>query len=135
MRILLLLLVVGCGAAPPRPARTEPPLACELRDYTITSVRAYVERAPTSKVGLTRPRGAELFVQAQPSLTAEWLQLQLDRHVEAERRAAPTPDCPLDVDAPTVTVQSSGPGYIVRIRADNEDDAGEILRRAQTLTH
>jgi hypothetical protein len=32
-----------------------------------------------------------------------------------------------------VTVQSNGPGYVVRIRGDNEDAASEILRRARAL--
>ncbi len=132
MRVLPALLVLAaCSPPPPTPPRTGPPLPCELRDYTITSVTAYVER--TGKLGATRVRGAELFVQAQPDLTAEWLQLQLARHVEAARRATPTVDCPLDVLDPTITVQASGPGFIVRIRADNAEDGDEILRRARAL--
>ena len=133
MKLVPALLVIACGGAPPQPARTGPPLACELRDYTITAVRAYAERDPASKIGTTRARGAELFVEAQPSLTAEWLQLQLGRHLDAERRSAPTADCPLDVDDAKVTVHAEGPGYLVRIRGDNDDAASEILRRARAL--
>lgn len=132
MRVATIALLVACSNTPhSHRARTGPPLPCELRDYTIRSVAEYVERDGRSKVGVARLRGAELFVEAQPGLTAEWLHLQLERHLQAAR--TPTADCPLDVDDAKVTVQSSGPGFLVRIRADDEDDAGEILRRAHAL--
>lgn len=133
MRASLLALAVACSSSThtPQPARTGPPLPCELRDYTIRSVAEYVERDVRSKVGAARLRGAELFVEAQPGLTAEWLDLQFERHIQAAR--TPTADCPLDVDDAKVTVQSSGPGFLVRIRVDDENEAGEILRRARAL--
>ncbi len=135
MRILPVLFMIACStsARAPQSARTGPPIPCELRDYTITSVDAYIERDGNAKIGVNRLRGAELFVEARPSLTAEWLHLQLARHIEAARHATPTADCPLDVDDPTIAVQSSGPGFVVRIRADNEDDANEILQRSKAL--
>jgi hypothetical protein len=134
MRVLV-CFVIACAAAtpPPRPPRTGAPIACELRDYTIVSVGEYHERDTRTKVGGMRLSGAELVVQAQPGLTAEWLQLQLSRHVEAARGAAPSPDCPLDVDDATVTVRSSGTGFLVRIRAKPDRDAAEILRRTRSF--
>jgi hypothetical protein len=133
VRYALIALAACAGARRPSPSRTGTPLPCELREYTVTSVGAYVEHDGHTKIDVTRLRGAELLVQAQPSLTAEWLHLVLVKHIEAARRAAPSPDCPLDVDDATVTVESSGPGFVVRIRAEDEDDAAEILRRARTL--
>lgn len=128
----LLLACSSTGRATQR-ARTGPPLRCELRDYAITSVAAYVEHDGHTKIDVTRLRGAELRVEAQPSLSAEWLHLILSKHLEAARHAAPTADCPLDVDDPTVSVEPGDSGFVVRIRAENEDDAAEILRRARAL--
>ena len=73
-------------------------------------------------------RGAELAIEARPGLTAEWLELELERHV-----AAASPDCPLDVGAPRVTVRSARDGFVVEIRGDSDAAAREILRRARGL--
>jgi len=135
LRILLSLFACACSqGAVSQPSRNGPPLRCELADYTVDSVSPYAERDPRSKVGATRARGAELFIEAQPSVTAEWLQRQLARHVEDARRAAPSAECPLDVLGASVSVRSGGTGFIVRIRTEEEDDANEILRRARALT-
>ena len=135
MRVLVFSFAIACSSnhQAPQPARTGPPLACELRSYTIRSVSAYMERDGRSKVGASRLRGAELFVEAQPGLTAEWLHLQLERHIQAARTATPTADCPLDVDDPQISVASSGTGFVVRVTVDEEEVADEILRRARRL--
>jgi hypothetical protein len=131
---LVIVLACACSqnAAPPAP-RNGPPLRCELADYTVDSVNPYAERDPRSKIGATHPGGAELFIEAQPTVTAEWLQLQLTRHIEGAPRAALSAACPLDVPGASVSVRSGGTGFIVRIRAEREDDANEILRRARAL--
>ena len=133
MHAVAIAFVAGCvSAASPRAARTGPALTCELRQYAVTSVAPFTERALSSKTGMNpRARGAQMFIQAQPGLTAEWLRLQLGRHIESARTAAPTADCPLDVDGAAVTVDSSGPGFLVTIRATDQDAADEILRRAR----
>jgi hypothetical protein len=136
VRALCLVFAVACTTTP-APAPNGPvagALRCELRDYAITAVDASREPGRSSKLSSARVRGAELFVQAQPNLTAEWLRLVLARHVEAARRAKASPDCPLDVGAPEITVESSGPGFTVRILSTDEADAAEILRRARALT-
>ena len=133
MRAIAYALLLGCAAPATRAPRTGAPLRCELRDYAIRSVEPLVEPDPRSKVGVVQMRGAALFVDARPNLTAEWLQYQLSRHVRAARTAAPSPDCPLDVDDPTIAVRSSGDGFIVHIRSDDDQTADEILRQARAL--
>jgi predicted GNAT family acetyltransferase len=82
------------------------------------------------KVPVRRLRGANVFIQAEPGLTAEWLELTLTKHIAAMRSSAMT-DCALDIDDVTVQVSSTGAGFAVRIAAHDSDKAKEILRRVR----
>jgi hypothetical protein len=79
-----------------------------------------------------RLAGAQVFVQAEPGLTAEWLQLTLQRHI-VQMGSAPMADCPLDAKDVRVSVQSAGAGFAVNITGKNAAQAKEILRRAKLL--
>lgn len=106
---------------------------CLLREHRITSVTPYRVEERIGKSAVQRLRGAEVFVQAEPGLTAEWLQLTLARHVAQMRAPAVMPDCAFDVDDVAVRVESAGTGFRVRIMARDTDKAGEVLRRARLL--
>jgi hypothetical protein len=71
-------------------------------------------------------RGAEVFVPAQPGLTAEWLDRMLTSQVAAG-------DCDLGVPKVNVEVLSDGGGFSVRLSGSDERGAAEILRHAQQL--
>lgn len=99
-----------------------------LGAYTLLSVRPHYE-AINPKIIAGRLRGAEIYVQAQPGLTAEWLRLELARHAVAARSTASA--CPSDLPATSIGVESHGPGFVVTIRAEDDAVAREIVRRAR----
>ena len=80
-----------------------------------------------------RLRGASIFVQAEPGLTGEWLQLKLQRQLAAMRGSASMPDCVFDLDKVRVRVESGGTGFWVRIIAADTQTGQEVLRRAELL--
>lgn len=82
---------------------------------------------------IPRLKGAEVFVQAKPGLTAEWLQLTLARHVAALRGPASMPDCAFDVNGVAVRVDSAGTGFLVKIIARDTVKGEEVLRRARLV--
>jgi hypothetical protein len=75
--------------------------------------------------------GARLFVPAQPGLTAEWLEAELERRASTPEAAG---QCPLDVPGARVDVRSGGPGFWVTVSARDDSGAREVLRRAEALT-
>ena len=106
---------------------------CPLMKYKVTSVSQHEVSKPGVRGGvLRRADGASLYVRAEPGLTAEWLQLQVTKHLAA-MRSEKMPNCPFDVDGASVQVKSAGPGFVVTITSKDSDTAKEILRRAESM--
>jgi len=106
---------------------------CLLREHRVTSVTPYRVEEHMGKATFTRLRGANVFILAEPGLTAEWLQLTLSRQIAEMRGPATMRDCALDVDDVRVQVDSAGTGFSVRLIAREPDKAEEVLRRARLL--
>lgn len=132
---VLAVLVAVAAASVPASSFASAPISpnCVLHEHRITSVTPYRVEERIGKSAVQRLRGAEVFVQAEPGLTAEWLQLTLARHVAQMRGSTAMPDCAFDVDDVAVRVESGGTGFRVRIMARDTDKAGEVLRRARLL--
>jgi hypothetical protein len=103
---------------------------CLLTEHRVTAVQPLRVTERNGRGSSERLAGAQVFVQAEPGLTAEWLQLTIQRHIAQMSGMA---SCPLDVKDVRVTVQSAGPGFAVQITGKNAAQAKEILRRAQLL--
>lgn len=132
--VLAVLFAVAAASVPSTSfAGTPPSQDCLLREHRITSVTPYRVEERIGRSAIVRLRGAEVFVQAEPGLTAEWLQLTLARHIAQMRGPAAMPDCAFDVDDVAVRVESGGTGFRVRIIARDTDKAEEVLRRARLL--
>lgn len=109
------------------------PAGCVLGGYQITSVTPYrVEEHVVRALSVRRLRGAEVRVQAQPGLTAEWLQLILQQRL-GEAKRGDIHDCILETDVRRVEVDPAGTGFIVRLIAKDTKKAEEVLRRARVL--
>jgi hypothetical protein len=98
--------------------------------------------ARDSRAGKTQKTllvGADIEFKAVPGMTAEWLQRVVDCH--SARNAAlgydlvssEMPGCPLAVKGATGKVHSTGDGFTITVRAEDQAAATEIWRRAQHL--
>jgi hypothetical protein len=130
------LPAISQAAGPPPQA--DPSVAaqapCVLKQYKVSSVTPYrVQDNIGGHIFHQRVAGAELFVQAEPGLTAEWLQLNLNREVTAMQGPSTMKDCVFGVDKMQVQVDSAGPGFRVRLSAPSTEGGREVLRRAQLL--
>jgi hypothetical protein len=107
---------------------------CFLDSYRVTSVEPYRPQQELGHSKVSHLRGAQIFVQAQPGLTAEWLRLQVAQHVQQMQSSSTRmPDCPLDVSGTQVQVDPAGTGFSVKLIAQDSHRAQEILDRARLL--
>lgn len=104
--------------------------ACGLPFDTqhITSVAPYKVVRTNLRQSSTRVEGAIVNVAAQPGMTREWLQRQVDEPSAAQS------GCPMGVDGASGRVTSTGNGFAITVSSQDRDGAREILRRAQALT-
>ncbi|MET0793806.1 MAG: hypothetical protein ABW061_19965 [Polyangiaceae bacterium] len=135
-KVLTALILAGTTLAPmasyAAPAAAKP-APCVLREHRITGVTQYRVQAHQGRVAVQELRGATVFVQAEPGLTAEWLQLTLGRHLAAMQTMGGMKDCAFDVNDVQVKVTSSGAGFAVNLMARDPSKAEEVLRRARLL--
>lgn len=105
----------------------------------IASVKPLIEDVTTDAQEplVTRTAGAVVTFRAVPGLTAEWLQRIINCHLARNATRGHVveemPDCPLVPKGVIVRVSSTGDGFAVSIRADDEATAREILARAERL--
>jgi hypothetical protein len=104
----------------------------------IQSVSRFREDKMLGRNKTTRDAGATIVFRATPGLTAEWLQRDIDCHLQ--RNSAVGNDmpemayCPLVPRGAQATVRSVGDGFAVDVHADDTKAAAEIWRRAQQIT-
>lgn len=104
----------------------------------LASVTELTEEVRVGRSG-TSPRvvGATIVVRAVPGLTAEWLERVLECHLARNASLGhdvpEMPYCPLVPAGVTVRVRSVGDGFAVDVRADGDEAAAEVLRRARLL--
>jgi len=87
--------------------------------------------------GRKRMVGATVTFRAVPGMTAEWVQREVNCHLARNLSLGNVvpemPNCPLVPKGAQARVTSTGNGFAVSIRSDNESTAREILARAQRL--
>ena len=94
--------------------------------FPVTSVARYTTVENAGYTTYEQFRGAEVIVPAQPGLTREWLQRVLSYQVAAG-------ECDFGSTDAKVSVMPAGGAFSVRISANDDRAAGEILRHAQQL--
>jgi hypothetical protein len=131
LRALMSVLALGSATALSSAARADAERSVDcLGSYRVGSVVAYRTQGgqydpPVHEV----LAGARVFVYAQPGLTAEWLEYQIEQRAQAREVS----QCPVDVEGVQVSVRSGGPGFWITLRSERELAATEILRRARLL--
>ena len=124
---LMLATVTPAGAAEPvRGATGSPNCSLGGKDFAAHSVKPLYNNEDAGYTAFRQFVGAEVFVPAQPALTAEWLDRVLTSQVAAG-------ECNFGVSKVDVEVLSDGGGFSVRLSGDSEQGAKEILRHAQQM--
>ncbi len=142
-KILAAIVLLGATVAPvtspaaPAAARAA---SCVLGEHHILAVTPYVveiARGPREehegRAAVRELRGATVFVQAEPGLTAEWLQLALSRQVGETQGAGSVKSCAFGRSDIQVKVISTGMDFGVYLIARDPRKAQEVLRRARLL--
>lgn len=128
-------IILSAATVLPSLAFAAPPSApanCILSEHRVTNVKALNVTEHYGRGTSERLVGAQVLVQAEPGLTAEWLQLTIQRHM-AQMGAMGMENCALDMKDVRVSVESTGSGFAVKITGKSAAQAKEILRRAQLL--
>jgi hypothetical protein len=128
-------LVLSAAMALPSLALAAPsdsPAHCILKEHRVTKAQALHVTERYGRGSSERLVGAQVFVQAEPGLTAEWLQLSIQRHM-AQMGSVGMKNCALDAKDVRISVESAGAGFSVKITGKDRAQAKEILRRAQLL--
>lgn len=104
----------------------------------IASVTRLVDSIPQGDATpIERLAGATVVFRAIRGMSAEWLQRVVDCHLARNSAVGhdmpEMPGCPLVPAGASARVRSTGDGFAVDIRAENDASAAEILRRAETL--
>ncbi len=123
---LVLATVTYAGSAESLAGAAEP-ARCSLGGRELAhSVRPLYNYEDAGYTAFRQFIGAEVFVLAQPGLTAEWLDRVLTSQVAAG-------ECNFGVPKVNVEVLSDGGGFSVRLSSNDEKGAAEVLRRAQQM--
>ena len=109
-----------------RPAQPSPCIAAWAARTSPHSVKPLYNFEDAGYTTFRQFRGAEVYVPAQPALTAEWLDRVLTSQVAAG-------ECNFGVPKVDVEVLSDGGGFSVRLSGNGERGAAEILRHAQQM--
>jgi hypothetical protein len=134
-KVGLFALVAGTlfsGVALAEPTGAGMHAQCVLKQHRVTKVEPLKVTQHYGRGSSERLVGARVFVQAEPGLTAEWLQLSIERHI-AGMSGAGMAKCPLRAQDVRVSVTSAGAGFAVEIAGKTAEQAKEILRRAELL--
>src|SRR6478609_5175145 len=105
---------------------------CILQQHRVTAVQALSAPQAHGRSSSLHLVGARVLVEAAPGLTAEWLQLSIQRHM-TQMGSSGMKNCALDAKDVTVRVKSAGAGFAVEISGKDATQAQEILRRAKLL--
>jgi len=103
----------------------------------IATVEPLKEPTGGPKAQRQRTAGAIVTFRAVPGMTPEWLQRLVDCHLARNaslgHNVPEMPNCPLVPNGIQARVTSTGSGFAVAIRSDDDKTAQEILARAQRL--
>ena len=142
-KILAAIVLLGATAAPvassAAPAAANP-ASCTLWQHHIIAVAPYVVESPRGpreihegRPAVREPRGATVFVEAEPGLTPEWLQLTLSRRVAEMQATGGMKGCAFGANDIQVKVTSTGTNFGVYLIARDPREAQDVLRLARLL--
>jgi hypothetical protein len=121
---VLLIAAATAHASPNTEAKQ-----CVFGEYEASAVAPYRAEERLGFSTYTRLRGAQIFVPAREGLTAEWLNLNVQRAL-----AQPAAEgCRPNVADVNVNVVSAGPGFWVVLSTKDEHKAKALLEWARQV--
>ena len=114
------------GVVSPVAASPNGEQACVFDRYAAVSVAPYHQDEDYGLGTYSQLRGAQVFVEAQPGLTAEWLNLSVQRGL-AEMQCGP------NLKDVRVSVMSAGAGFWVTLSASDDGAAKALLSWAKGI--
>ena len=103
----------------------------------ISGVAPLVESVRAGRTSVSKTTGASVTFRALPGLTAEWLQRVIDCHLARNaalgHELANMDDCPLVPRGVAARVASTGNGFVVAIRGEDQEAIDAIVLRADKL--
>ena len=112
-------------------SEANPAAPCTVVGHRIVSVKPDVQENQNGK-RTSSLLGADIRILAEPGMTAEYLTVEVDRHVAAMHGAG-MPNCVFDVPGANIEVRSAGDSFVFRVTSEDDATAREILRRARVL--
>ncbi len=112
------------AAVSPAAARTDGAEKCVFEQYAAISVAPYSQEEDFGLGTYTQLRGAQVYVAAEPGLTAEWLTLRAQRSLDSGA-------CGPSVQGVTASATSAGGGFWLAFSAPNIRSAKSVLAWAQ----
>jgi hypothetical protein len=103
---------------------------CVFDKYAAISVAPYHLDEDFGLGTHSRLHGAQVYVAAQPGLTAEWLSLSVQRELA---ESAQNEQCRPSVRGVQVSVTSAGSGFWVAMSAPDERSASALLAWARSI--
>ncbi len=97
--------------------------------YKVDQVSDLRRQKRIGRATVIQPSGAQVFVRAEPGMSAAYLQRMVNCQMAQGQGAGP-----LSVPGVTATVIEQGPHFVVQILAPSLDSAKEVQQRARTLT-
>lgn len=119
-------------SSPSRADDTAPAPQCALDQHRVVAVEPYRVETRIGYGYVTELRGAQLYIQAEPGLTPEWLRLVLGRELAGAANSAGGA-CAVFGDDVHVEVVSAGPGMWVQVIARDARSGEDVLGRARRL--
>lgn len=116
------LLAASTVAASPKQAEQR----CVFEEYAAVSVAPYSTEENFGMGTYSQLKGAQVYVAAQPGLTAEWLTLSVERELASDA-------CRPGVRGVQVQAVSAGAGFWVRLSAPNAQEAAKLLKWARGI--
>jgi hypothetical protein len=116
------------AAAPPATAAP----TCLFDSYPARAVAPYTVETNLGYGTATELRGAQVFVNAKPGLTAEWLNRETQLWLR-NQPINPNDECSPPTRNMMVDVAPGGPGFWVRLAARDEKTGRKVMNWARNI--
>jgi hypothetical protein len=124
------ILAVALSGAAMSASAAPAPQRCLLNGYSMLQVAPLKLEENYGYGGYTVLKGAQMYIQAKPGLTAEWLTLQVQREL-ASLQAGSDPLCQPAVKNVKVSAAPAGAGFWVFLQAPDAKSGQQLFRWTQ----